>query len=305
MSALARLSCAASEAVVPFRWDVTRPEQLGRLVEGRPAESYAEFLDDLRACCARVVTAVGHLTAGAGGGDVLFVGRSPESLYDYLRGVCRDTGWAHRLRMLNVSLRWADEARLRTKYPVGLRSLRGYLEVLGLGPASLVARPTPAVLVDLVCDGSTFGNLVRMLRRACREHGVRWHVARRQLRLVGVTCQCIHPKGPYRWHLHGPGITCLGRRAARSVPVPWRFYDYIGNRQAKVAQSYPPEQWGQEQAGRPLRSADHAPALRQAISLYETGTTRAERVAFIGALARCGGLRLASLRQFASELRGG
>jgi hypothetical protein len=177
MGALTLSSCAAVaaartasprgfEAVIPFRWDVTRPEQLGRLAEGRPAESYEGFLDDLRVCCARVVTAIGHLTAGAGGGDVLFVGRSPESLYDYLRGVCRDTGWARRLGMLNVSLRWADESRLGAKYPAGLWSLRGYLAALGLDPVSLAARPSPAVLVDLVCNGSTFGNLVRMLRRA-------------------------------------------------------------------------------------------------------------------------------------------
>jgi hypothetical protein len=134
---------------------------------------------------------------------------------------------------------------------------------------------------------------------------VQWHVARRKLRLVGVTCQCIHPKGPYRWHLHGPAIACLERRAARSVPVPWRFYDYVGNRQAKVAQAYPPELWGQERAGRPFRSADHAPALRQAVSLYEAGVARAERLKFAALLAWCGGLRLASWRELASELRRG
>jgi hypothetical protein len=285
---------------------VTRRERLGRLAEGPPAESYPGFADDLRTCCARVVSAAGHLAGPAAGEpDLLFVGRSPESLFDYLRGVCRRTGWFDRQRMLHFSMRGdVAERHLRRDYPTGLAALRVYFATLGLDPVSLLTRSQPAVLVDLVCNGETFFNLVRLLRRGCFERGVPWHAARRSVRLVGLTRR--EPKLPatYRWHLHGPAIDCLERGAARSVPLPERLWDYLGNRQPKVAESYPPARWGREDAGHAFRSADHAPALRLALSLYEAAQEREERLSFIRELVSAGGLRLASLRTLASQLRG-
>ena len=39
----------------PFRWNLARRAELGRLVEGVRAASYPEMLDDLAECAARVV----------------------------------------------------------------------------------------------------------------------------------------------------------------------------------------------------------------------------------------------------------
>jgi hypothetical protein len=64
---------------VPFRWDLSRREQLGRLVEGEAGPSYEGFLDDLRRASVRV-------TALGGDHRFVFAGRSPESLFDYLSG---------------------------------------------------------------------------------------------------------------------------------------------------------------------------------------------------------------------------
>ena len=61
----------------PFRWNLARRAELGRLVEGVRAASYPEMLDDLAECAARVVATAGATT-------MVFVGRSPESLFDYL-----------------------------------------------------------------------------------------------------------------------------------------------------------------------------------------------------------------------------
>src|SRR3954452_19311282 len=83
MSAHTHSSYAAAHLppVVPFRWDVTRRERLGRLIDGPAADSYAEFVPDLRACCARVVQAAARMAGRAGQADLLLVGRSPESLF--------------------------------------------------------------------------------------------------------------------------------------------------------------------------------------------------------------------------------
>jgi hypothetical protein len=64
---------------IPFRWDLTHRNHLGSLVDGEPAESYAAFLDHLLPCCSRVL-------AFGGDSDLIFVGRSPESIFDHLSG---------------------------------------------------------------------------------------------------------------------------------------------------------------------------------------------------------------------------
>src|SRR5688572_4587850 len=87
-----------TSTIVPFRWDVSRPHELGALMNAASASAYPAFAEDLRACCAAVM-------AAAGDADLIFVGRSPESLYDYLRGACFDTSWRERLHLLLVSVR--------------------------------------------------------------------------------------------------------------------------------------------------------------------------------------------------------
>src|SRR4051812_44465501 len=140
-SAGAQASAAHGRPLVPFRWDVARRECLGRLLDGPPAAAYPGFADDLRSCGAAVVAAAARLAGPAGEPDLLFVGRSPESLFDYLRGVCRGTGWAGRLHMLHFSMRRDVAVRhVRREYPAGLAALRGYFAGLGLDPASLLAR---------------------------------------------------------------------------------------------------------------------------------------------------------------------
>ncbi|MDB5322734.1 MAG: hypothetical protein JWN40_4365 [Phycisphaerales bacterium] len=292
--------------VVPFRWDITRRERLGRLIDGPPADTYPEFIPDLRTCCARVLNAAGRLAGRAGEADLLFVGRSPESLFDYLRGLCRGTDWFGRLRLFHFSMRGIeDERQLRRQYPAGLSSLRAYLAALGVDPASLLARSRPAVLVDLVSSGGTFANLVRLLRRNCVERGVSWRAARRNLRLIGITSHTAGRSDDVQWHLRDATLDCLQRSALRSVPAPGRLWDYLGNQQPKVAESYPPEQWGREMVGRSFRSADHAPALRLALRLFETGGNKDERRRFIAELSDIGALRQSALRYLASQMRGG
>jgi hypothetical protein len=80
----------------PFRWNIAKKEQLGRLVEMPQAEIYPDFFNELEDCCSRVI-------AFCDNSDLIFVGRSPESLFDYLSGLLAKTSWASRCSMLNVA----------------------------------------------------------------------------------------------------------------------------------------------------------------------------------------------------------
>ncbi|MDQ7904166.1 hypothetical protein RB614_06470 [Phytohabitans sp. ZYX-F-186] len=71
-------SVPAAEQSVPFRWDLVTPDQLGSLLRGTsPPDLW--FLDDLVACTGKVL-------ARSGNGDLVFVGRSLDSMFDLLGG---------------------------------------------------------------------------------------------------------------------------------------------------------------------------------------------------------------------------
>jgi hypothetical protein len=296
--------------VTPFRWDVTRRERLGALADGPPAETYPEFREDLRRCCAGVVSAVPDC-------DLYFVGRSPESLFDYLSGVFEGTRAGRDMRLVLFSMRDAGMREVRRHYAAGLAALEQYFHTVGLDPASLAARERPVALVDLVYSGATFDNLVRLLYEWALRERADWRSVRRKLRVVGVVESDPRPRpSSFRWQQARPFARhALARGAIRNVGVPDRLWKYLGDDQPKVAESYPPRDWGLDRAAAaPVHGAwrwqtteserdQLRAAVRLAHDLYRSGLSREERRAFVRDLSQAGGLRDAGLRAVALEIR--
>lgn len=285
-----------STTIVPFRWDVSRPHELGALADAEPAPAYPAFADDLRACCAAVLAAAGDV-------DLVFVGRSPESMYDYLRGACFDTSWRDRMALLLVSLR-ARRAPTRDE----LAAMHGYLATVGLDPRDVARRRRPLALVDLVCEGGTFHRLAHLLHaRACHTRAD-WRAARRKLRIVAITAR--DPERRHEWsgalrrRVTGGGL--LPRTAAANVTVDARLWNFLGNRQPKLTDSHAPQSWADPRVAAPPAHTPHLrSALRAAADLFRHARDRPERLRFISDLARHGALRHAALRTLAAELRFG
>lgn len=281
----------------PFRWDLSRPEQLGTLLRGDPAADYPEFLDDLRACCARVV-------AHGGEGRLVCVGRSPESIHDYLAGVLADTARGDRCTLLNLSVsRWTVRAIARSSRE-GLAALRAQLRRMGLSPAEIAAAPYPLALVDLVCTGATLGLLQELLLGWGEEEGVDPAAVRRRLRFVGIVERQAGRPGHWRWARSAEWGAEYRPSALRTVAVPWRLWDYLGNRQGKVSRWNPPLCWGREEMARPPREVEHVAALRLAARVHAHGRGREERERFAAALAAQPEMREKWLRALVGELRG-
>ena len=141
----------SDEPNLPFRWDLARREQLGRLVEGR--DGHQSDLTGLEECAAKVL-------ARSDDADMWFVGRSADSVFDYLSGALLGTSYADRLHLLPFSLRWGRGDL--TAYQV--KRFRINLRSLGLDPDRLARRRRPVAFVDLVDRGGTYGNLFALLR---------------------------------------------------------------------------------------------------------------------------------------------
>jgi len=280
----------------PFRWDVTKREQLGRLLEGPVAGSYVGFSPKLLRCCARVLSFCDD-------SDLIFVGRSPESIFDLLSGLLADSSWAKRLNLFVISVLSLPEPK-DAHFAEQMSAIREQMAALGLTPAQLAHRQRPLALVDLVAGGHTFGNITHMLLQWAREVGADERLVRRNLRFVGITSRKKTDPDTWRWQQHVSWAREFRTRAIKNVSIPFDLWAYLIDDQPKVAKSNPPWRWDSEDALQPPREPEHLEALRMALQLYELGATAGLRRHFAALLSGEPGMRERWFRALVLELRG-
>ena len=279
------------DPIRPFRWDISRREQLGRLVEGVETGFYEGFHGDLVTACARVL-------ALAGDADLVFVGRSPERLFDFLSGALRRTGWESRLTLLHASIRATEPDEAERRF------FREYLASLGLTPRVIERGPRPIAFVDAVHTGGTLGFLVTLLREWPAPDASSWRALRPRIRLVGLTPEGKTSPKKWRWQQHSEWVGVLPRAAVRNVSIPWRLWDELVIFGPKSTAPFPPWRWIDETVREPLRDADAIAGLAGALEVYELGRSRAGREALAARLTKeRGALRRPWLRSLVLELR--
>lgn len=283
----------------PFRWNIHKREQLGRLVEGPPPRQYRGFYGHLRECGARVLYA-------AADSRLVFIGRSPENLFDYLSGCCAVTAWHGRLDLLNLSLRGRDGVSDAPDPAAARTALYEHLGAYHLTPLEIAVSEYPIAFVDLVDSGSTFAALVRLLTNWAREERTDVAAVRRRVRFVGITWrQRTSPNVP-RWHQgHAGWLNTFPRIPVKNVSIPGKLWDHWGNRQTKVEPSHPPHRWADPTSEDPPRFEGNLTALRLTVHLYQLGERKPERHALARALARTPGMRESWCRTLVGQLRRG
>ena len=214
----------------PFRWNLTQRRNLGSLLVGERARADENFADSLLPCCARIL-------AFAGDSDLIFVGRSPESVFDFLSGLLVDSSRFERLTLLHFSMRFQEENKIRSEYPGAVESMREYLQQVGLHPEAVAVRERPVAFVDLVASGDTFGRLVKFLYNWSNEINFDWNAVKRRIRIVGITARTKTSPNTWRWQQHSDWIALLGTRAVKNISIPAELWSYLGNYQQKVSLS--------------------------------------------------------------------
>ena len=281
---------------IPFRWDLTNRNHLGSLIDGEQAVSYPSFSDHLLSCCARVL-------AFGGDADLIFVGRSPESIFDHLSGLLFDTSWFDRLELLHFSMRFREEEAIRQEHPEAINAMRAYLRHLGLHPEGIATRVRPAAFIDLVLTGDTFGRLVTFLRNWTNSNEYDWNAVKRRMRLIGITEKTKTSPKTWRWQQKASWVSVLQSRSIKNVSIPHALWHYLGNYQYKVSQSYTPSRWGDSELSSPTYSEEQLKALRLAYNLFEFGRTKERRQQFISLLVNEPAMKHQWFRNLVQEIR--
>jgi len=279
----------------PFRWNLTHRHHLGSLLDGERAETYNNFDDDLLRCCSRIM-------AFAGDSDLVFVGRSPESIFDFLSGLLFDSSWFERLELLHFSMRFREESKIRQMNPEAVVAMRRYLEQLGLHPAAIATKKRPVAFIDLVLSGDTFGRLITFLFNWSNEIGYEWQAVSRRIRMVGITIRTKTSPNTWRWQQHAGWIHLLKNGTVKNVSVSRDFWSYLGDYQPKVSQSYTPERWGDQAATCPSYTAEQLKALRLAFDLFELGRSKEKRLEFVSHLTEESAMKDGWLKGLLAEL---
>jgi hypothetical protein len=283
----------------PFRWDLTRRNQLGKLIQGEKAQTYNAFSDQLLRCCAGVL-------AVAGDSDLIFVGRSPESIFDHLSGLLLNTSWFERLELLHFSIGleqppWRCEVSTISRMHV--KSMRSYLRQLNLHPEAIATRSHPAALIDLVSSGETLGKLITFIRNWTEEIAYDWNAVSRRIRILGITKRTKTSPKTWRWQRHAPWLPLIAQGSVKNVSIPRELWDYLGDYQEKVVHSYTPSRWGDAALNSPIHDESRLRALRLAFELFELGRTKKRKQQFVSLLVKEATMKQTWFRMLVQELR--
>jgi hypothetical protein len=264
----------------PFRWDLSKREQLPRLIaiSDEWTEDWLAFEAELRLCAAKV-------TAAAGDTDWVFVGRSPEHLFDYLSGVFEGIPQAPSLTLLLFSLRGNIETVARER-PRAVKALGSYFATERLDPNSIAGYGKAVTFIDVVDTGATFRNLARCLQLWSRQQRCDWNAVQRRIRFVGLTARGKNSPNAWRWHQHQDWLRELPDAEVKNVSMPLQMIQLMADVLDKVTPSHSVDRWAEIRGGKRKWTRERDLALKAACRLYDLGRTRTERLALAARIAR-------------------
>ncbi|MFB9684196.1 hypothetical protein [Amycolatopsis plumensis] len=248
------------EAIRPFRWDLVRPDHLGSLLDGIP-EPDLWFLDDLVDCAAKVL-------ARSEDGELYFVGRSADSVFDLLGGALPDPGRLHLLPLSTASMDSFFDGRL---HPAEVTQLRVNLAAHGLAPTALARGSRPIVFADVVSTGTTMKQLLGILRDWASDERADWPAILRRIRIVGLTRRTHTSPNTHRWQQHADWARAV---PIRNVSVESALFSYLADHQHKLTSSFGRYLWAAEEVREPARDHGTRRALAEAVAIVEAGRTR-------------------------------
>ncbi|SEQ49706.1 hypothetical protein [Lentzea albida] len=243
---------------LPLRWDLVTPDQLGSMLDDVEAPE-VWYLDDLAECAGKVL-------ARSGDGDLVFVGRSLDSMFDLLGGALE----GRKLHRLPLSFRHGPV--LRGDVP----RAREMLAEIGVTPASLARRDRPVTFVDVVATGGSFEKLFGLLDDWIAEERETWPAIRRKLRFVGVTIRRRTSPNVERWQQQAEWTRRLPASSVVNVSLDVRVWSYLGNNQTKLTWPFPLHRW-REHLREAKRDERTRVALAEAVHLVALGRTQEVR----------------------------
>jgi len=280
--------------VKPFRWNLKKREQLGSLVSGNFVCDSAGYEDDLAECAAK-------LLARSASRRLVFVGRSPENIYDYLAGVLHNTSHESKIDLLNISNRFRDPFEIRNELPESYNALKQHFIELEISPEQLIGTSVGICFADLVAEGGTFENIFRFIETWVHDEQLDFRAVQSKLGFVGITQRRKNSPNTWRWQQNANWVTDHKAIYIKNISISGRLWNYLGNMQVKVANTNPPKTWANSKILLPPREERNIEALKEAFHVYQLGLRSKKEFARV--LSTTWEIRESWLRELVVELK--
>lgn len=292
-----------SSPIIPFRWDLSKREQLGDLANHPKADIPHGYYQDVRAICAKVI-------AFSDACDLVFVGRSPEHLFDYLNGSFQDLEQRPSLTLFQFSKAVQNQTWTARTGPPDFKhreviALLGHLIDLNIDPLSLTASKRALRFVDFVSTGGTFRDLLALYKRLAEHQKADWNIVERRLGFIGITNRKKNSPNTYRWQQSEEWKAMAGKVGAKNISVSWPFWDHCANQSEKVTPSHHRGRWVKPKVEMPEYGEAIQKALARSVDIYEFANSAEERKLFSQALSSSREIHHAWLRKLAHDLKFG
>lgn len=248
----------------PFRWNLKKKEQLGGLLKGHRHYASQRYHNELRVCSAQVL-------GRSDNRRMVFIGRSPQNIFDYLSGALQNTPLEDRIDILNISNRNYGASELARKMPASYTALKKHFTALGIAPKQLIASKRGICFVDLVCDGFTFDNVYEFIAQWCRDEQVDKAALWKKVKFLGITIRTKNSPNTHRWYQHAVWLEQGDVINAQSISLRRDMWKYMGDFQSKSSNTQPPETWNEASMLLPPREKERLEALRFAYYVYNCG----------------------------------
>ncbi len=260
----------------------------------RSTKKEESFAEDMLQCCAR-------LLAQGAKYDLVFVGRSPESLFDHLSGMLLQTEFKNRLTLLQLSLRHYNKGK--PNWYSNTAPLKKYFETVKLDPLSISRRKKPVAFVDLVYTGATFHSLILFLKLWSEDLNLNWQAVRAKIRLLGIVERRKTSPNTFRWQQHKRWKNLLDARSMKNVSIKPSWWAHLGNDQEKATETFDETAWTSESAYRPIRNVYTLVGLQNALYWFELGMQKERRKSFSDLLSEQPEMKEEELRFLVASLR--
>lgn len=258
----------------------------------KEAESHTQ---DLLECCARVLALCCNY-------DPVFVGRSPEPIFDHLSGLLYDTPFKARLTLLHYSN--VRDVENKVYWETAVPALKRYLVALKLDPRSIAQRKRPVVFVDMVDSGWTFRDLMTFYEKWSAAIGVDWKILRTKIRIVGIVRREKTSPKAFRWQQQKQWQGLLEPNSIKNTSADGTFLLYLASWSAhKATESFTSSSWGAESAYVPTRTESTLIGLRLALKWFDLGRSDKRRKAFASLLSKQEEMKEPELRKLVLLLR--
>ncbi len=256
------------ENTIPFRWNIANKSELGKLLNPN-YELNQYLLDALRLCVAKII----KYTEGS---NLVFVGRSLDSAYDYLSGLYSELKSGDYLRHLNISLYGQSIEDLTRKDPKSILSLKEHFTQLKLDPHSIKKSKKKLFFVDVVYYGGTYTEIFKFLQCWAKEINEDFQAILHKIGFIGITSRTKNSPNTWRWQQHKDWTYLLSKDMLKNISVNRFYWSYLGDTQPKLTRSNRPKNWLHQPIEKQEYNEGTIEAINEAYYLFQIAQSKEE-----------------------------